>query len=155
MTITDSELRYDVYPVEGAYTVTEIGQQGGFRVFIVGKDKNCTCGGNGNEQCRHIKAVSEHLRRGGERAPEKQAGATPAMVCPICGGAVQGDHTFWRCGEDSSHYWQWRGERSGVRDFLTGPHPAKQGAFYEQTHEERMLFLAAAQQRHMDTAIAV
>ena len=155
MTITDSELGYDVHPVVGAYTVTEIGQQGGSRAFVVGKDKSCTCGGNGNSQCRHVKAVTEHLRRGGERAAEKQAGATPVspspsspMVCPVCGAVVQGDHTFWRCSEDSSHYWQWRGERSGVKDFLTKPHPAKRGPFYEQTHEERAAFLAAAQRRH-------
>jgi len=154
MTIVRGKIRFDVQPSNGVYLVTEM-TQGHLRVFVVGKDKSCTCGGSANKQCCHVKAVASHLRRGGQRAPEKHT-ADPAppsppspMACPICGAGVQKeDGSFWRCSEDSSHYWQWRGERSGIKDFLTKPHPAKQGAFYEQTAEERFAFLVAAQRRH-------
>jgi hypothetical protein len=47
---------------------------------------------------------------------------------------------------DRAHYWQWRGER-GVRAFLTGSHPAKAGAFYTQTADEREAFLTQAYQQ--------
>ena len=146
---------YDVHPIEGAYVVTETEH---FRAFVVDKAKNCSCGGSANKQCRHINAVSKYLRRGGERAPEKRTdtllSSSPA-VCPICGAVVQGNVSFWRCSQDSSHYWQWRGERSGVKDFLTKPHPAKQGAFYEQSPSERMAFLAAHQYRPEAVAMTV
>ena len=70
--------------------------------------------------------------------------STPPAACPICGVPVEVlSPDFWRCPQDATHYWQWRGERNGgaVRKFLTRPHPAKQGAFYEQTAEERESFL--------------
>jgi len=124
-------------------------------VFIVGKDKSCTCGGTAHKQCHHIEAVTKHLRQGGGRAPEKvekrnDPTPIPSMlkVCPICGAPVEYRGSLWHCSEDSSHYWQWRGEKSGIKDFLTKPHPAKQGAYYEQTPEEHITFLASAQNRH-------
>lgn len=150
MTIVRGKVRFDVQPGNGVYLVTEM-TRGHLRVFVVGKDKACTCGGSANERCRHVEAVASHLRRGGQRAPEKWSDPTPPstpsppVVCPICGAPVEYSGALWRCSEDGSHYWQWRGERSGVKDFLTQPHPAKQGAFYEQTPEERMAFLAAVQ----------
>lgn len=127
--------------------MTEVEQT---RVFVVDKAKSCSCGGSVSNQCCHIKAVSDHLHCGGERAPEKDIDTSPSssMVCPICGAAVQGPRSFWRCSEDSSHYWQWRGEQFGVKDFLTKPHPNKLGTFYEQTDEARTLFRAAAYQRY-------
>ena len=53
------------------------------------------------------------------------------------------DRDMWRCPRDASHFWQWRGERNGgaVRRFFTEPHLAKQGAFYEQSIEDREAFL--------------
>jgi hypothetical protein len=54
---------------------------------------------------------------------------------------------IWRCLIDAGHYWQWRGERGGVAAFLTGAHPAKRGAFYKQTVEEREAFLTQAYQQ--------
>jgi hypothetical protein len=109
----------------------------------VGRDKQCTCGGTARHPCPHIQAVADYLRQGGYRA-------TPASTCPICNAPVERlGPDFWRCSQDSSHYWQWRGERNGgaLRKFFTQPHPAKLGAFYEQTIEEREAFLAQAAQR--------
>ncbi|RLC75130.1 MAG: hypothetical protein DRJ03_30760 [Chloroflexi bacterium] len=153
MTVIRGKTWYDVQPSNGVYLVTEM-TRGRLRVFVVGKDKSCTCGGSANEQCRHIEAVAEHLRLGGQRAPEKWSEPSPPSTpsipraCPICGATTVRDGFLWRCLEDSSHYWQWRGEQSGVKDFLTRPHPAKQGAFYEQSDQERQAFLAASAQRH-------
>jgi hypothetical protein len=142
----------NVYPTVGAYLVAEM-SRGTLHAYTVSKDKTCSCGSNNG--CRHVEAVADHLKAGGKRAPEKQERALPAssspaqtMVCHVCGAEVQVDGPYWRCLRDSSHYWQWRGERSGVKDFLTRPHPAKMGAFYEQTDEERESFLAAAARRY-------
>jgi hypothetical protein len=68
--------------------------------------------------------------------------------CPICGADTEptGSVDAWRCTEDSSHYWLWRGER--VRKYLTQAHPGKIGAYYDQTPEQREAFLAAAKARH-------
>jgi hypothetical protein len=141
----------NVYPTVGVYLVAEM-SRGTLHAYTVSKDKTCSCGSN---KCRRVRAVADHLKAGGKRAPEKQedassASSSPAqmMVCHVCGAEVQVDGPYWRCLRDSSHYWQWRGERSGVKDFLTRPHPAKMGAFYEQTDEERESFLAAAARRH-------
>ncbi len=159
-----TKVQYDVRPGKGVYLVTEM-TRGRLRVFVVGKDKSCTCGGSANKQCRHIEAVAKYLRLGGQRASERVEKRNdpvpiPSMlkVCPICGAPVEYRGSLWRCSEDSSHYWQWRGEQSGVKDFLTRPHPAKQGAYYEQTVEERLTFLAGAQRRYaayMMSAMAV
>jgi hypothetical protein len=68
--------------------------------------------------------------------------------CPICGAATEptdGSVDAWRCTEDSSHYWLWRGEK--VRKYLTQAHPGKIGAYYDQTPEQREAFLAAAKAR--------
>ncbi len=141
----------NVSPTVGAYLVAEM-KRDTLHAYNVGKDKTCTCG---SSKCRHVKAVANHLRAGGKRAPEKREDAlpvspspAPSMACRICGADVQVDGSYWRCLRDSSHYWQWRGEQSGVKDFLTRPHPAKMGAFYEQTDEEREAFLSTAARRH-------
>jgi hypothetical protein len=76
------------------------------------------------------------------------SGGPAPLTCPICGTAVETQEVgFWRCPKDPSHYWQWRGERAGIDKFLTKPHPAKQGAFYEMTLEEREAFLEEAARR--------
>ena len=154
MTIVAGKTMYDVQVGNGVYLVTEMRRRGHLRVFIVGKDKSCTCGGSANQSCRHIKAVAAHLMRGGHRAPEKWNDPSPPpghatpMTCPICGATTVRDGSLWHCLEDKVHYWQWRGERSGVKDFLTKPHPAKTGAYYDQLPAEREAFLAASGQRH-------
>jgi hypothetical protein len=142
----------------GAYLVTEVGEAG-VRGHVVTKDKACTCGGSAQQPCPHIDAVEAYLRRGGARAPAavEGAGERPSPrplpeACPICGSAIQvldtaGMCPLWRCRADSSHYWRWRGERMGVRAFLTRPHPNKVGAWYGQTAEQREAFLAAARER--------
>jgi hypothetical protein len=105
--------------------------------------------------------VASYLKAGGERAPKadqgdrvhdnspvpkrRNGGAEIPETCPVCGAEVQ--HLglrAWRCVDDSAHYYQWRGELNGgaIRKFLTQPHPAKQGAFYELSEEERDAFLA-------------
>jgi hypothetical protein len=135
----------------GAYLVSEI-EQGKLQVFSVGKDKTCSCGVSA---CRHVQAVADYLRAGGERAPEAgenvlPAASSSALVCPLCGAGVRVNGPYWRCERDASHYWLWRAEQSGIKAFLTQPHPAKMGAFYEQTLQEREEFLAAAQRRHAE-----
>jgi hypothetical protein len=145
----------------GCYVVTVIDQRLGLRTYSVDKQKRCSCGGTAKRPCRHIRAVAAYLRQGGQRAPEEHSmlrlrdtpGSPPSggpapLTCPICGTAVETQEVgFWRCPKDPSHYWQWRGERAGIDKFLTKPHPAKQGAFYEMTLEEREAFLEEAARR--------
>jgi hypothetical protein len=155
-----------VTPKIGCYMVCTAGPWG-LRTHHVTKDKRCTCGGTTKRPCSHIRAVANYLRAGGSRAPamaeprpkfqvregrdDNTPPAAPA-TCPICGVPVEKrGPDLWRCPQDSTHYWQWRGERNGgaIRKFLTGSHPTKQGAFYEQTTEEREAFLIqAARQMH-------
>jgi hypothetical protein len=135
-----------VSPQPGYYLVTQAGRRG-ITTHRVSKAKTCTCGGTARRRCPHIRAVEEHLKGGGRRAPESTP--VPAVAaCPLCSGEVQvldahGPRPFWRCKADSSHYWRWRGEM-GVKAFLTRPHPNKPGAFYEQTLAQREAFLANA-----------
>jgi hypothetical protein len=129
----------DVKAVPGAYMCTEASPD--HQVHYVDKAKCCTCGGTADCRCEHINAVAAYLRGGGERARALAPGGIP-VACPICGTDVQSmaGSPIWRCPADPAHYWQWRGEAGGVRAFLTGAHPAKAGAFYEQTSEERESF---------------
>ena len=148
-----------VTPQIGHYEVTT-SDQWGIQTHHVGKDKRCTCGGTARRPCRHIRAVADYLRAGGERAAEKHSSlplreqgslssptaVTPA-TCPICNApVVREGRGRWRCPNDSSHYFQWRGEQ-GVRQFLTQRHPNKVGAFYEMTQEEHNAFLERATRR--------
>jgi hypothetical protein len=142
----------------GVYVVTETGR-GGIRIYVVGKDKTCTCGGKAEQHCPHIEAVAAYRKAGGKQAPEatQKAPASPSSLipstCPICNSAVQvksvtGAYPLWRCQADSSHYWQWRGERSGVREFLTNRlHPSKLGLSHRQTLGEQDEFLVDARAR--------
>jgi hypothetical protein len=158
-----------VTPKVGYYLVRTVGPQG-VDTHLVGKDKHCTCGGHARRRCRHIRAVAEYLKAGGERAPKADKGdrvqdSKPATerrkrspeipeTCPVCGGEIQPiGHRAWRCVDDSAHYYQWRGELNGgaIRKFLTQPHPAKQGAFYEMTEEERDAFLVLVGKRMLTT----
>jgi hypothetical protein len=146
----------------GCYVVTVIDQRLGLRTYSVDKAKRCSCGGTAKRPCRHIRAVADYLRQGGRRAPEKDpmlriretrqgnppSGGPAPVTCPICGEPVETQGIgFWRCPRDPSHYWQWRGERAGIDKFLTKPHPAKQGAFYAMSLEEREAFLEEAARR--------
>jgi len=155
MTITKAG-QFSISTMPGGYIVLNSTPRKGIVTHIVGKDKRCSCGGTARRPCRHIGAVKAYLREGGDLAPEIEvadesqeiAPRTEPETCPICGSAVVVlDVGFWRCLQDCSHYWQHRGERSGVKAFLTQSHPAKQGAFYAMSIEERDAFLAAAQQR--------
>jgi hypothetical protein len=131
-----------VTPKTGYYLVCTV-EEDVTSTHQVSKEKLCTCGGQADEPCPHIQAVSDYLRQGGHRA-------ALSPTCPICSAPVKHlGPDFWRCSQDNTHYWQWRGERNGgaVRKFLTQPHPAKLGAFYEQTIEEREVFLIEAARR--------
>jgi hypothetical protein len=136
-----------VIPNTGHYTVITQDPDGRVRLHLVGKDKRCSCGGSPERRCGHIEAVAAYLRAGGKRAPVgsevHRSGPTPTLACPICGEAAEPRGSIWRCSASAAHYWQWRGERNGgaIHRFLTQAHPAKQGAFYEQTAEEREAFL--------------
>jgi hypothetical protein len=134
-----------VVPQTGFYIVGTL-DASGLQTEQVNKHKHCTCGGTGAEPCPHIQAVATYLKLGGDRAPAPEPEASEPTVelpevCPICGGTVRPQGRRWRCVNSSCHYWQHRGEQSGVKAFLTQPHPAKQGAFYEQSIEEREAFL--------------
>jgi hypothetical protein len=119
-------MEYIVVPKVGSYAVH---RESDLAVWIVGKDKNCSCGGTGNDRCEHIEAVSNYLRSGGRIAPDTPLPQHTAVgECPICGEQVEPRPMYrrldaWRCPEDSSHYWLWRGERSGAKAFLTGGRP--------------------------------
>jgi hypothetical protein len=82
------------------------------------------------------------------------ASATTPQACPICGGTVERlGLDFWRCIDHAAHYWEWRGEKNSgaIRKFLTQPHEAKLGAFYEMSASQReRLLVEAAQRMHTD-----
>jgi len=109
-----------VVPKTGFYLVGTPSDKG-LQTEQVDKAKRCTCGGTREQPF-----------------PD---------VCPICGAAVIAQADHWRCTESAGHYWQYRGEQSGVKAFLTQPHPAKQGAFYEQSIDERDAFLEQVSHR--------
>jgi len=140
-----------VVPKTGFYLVGTPSDKG-LQTEQVDKAKRCTCGGTREQPCPHIRAVAAYLQLGGEPAPVPdrpgpQAEAGFPDVCPICGAAVIAQADHWRCTESAGHYWQYRGEQSGVKAFLTQPHPAKQGAFYEQSIDERDAFLEQVSHR--------
>jgi hypothetical protein len=145
----------------GYYCVTVIDRLLGLRTYSVDKAKRCSCGGTAKRPCGHIRAVTDYLRKGGQRAPEEHSmlrlrdtpGSPPSggpapLTCPICGTPVETREIgFWRCPKDKTHYWQWRGEQTGIKSFLTGSHPAKSSAFHSMTQEEREAFLDQATRR--------
>jgi|GEM_PF-5122709 len=148
---------FQVTPLNGYYIVRN---QLTLKSDYVTRQKNCTCGGSRAAPCVHIVAVAQYLQNGGQRATGWPTAAplskppspatTPATLpaaCPLCGAPVEPRPYGWRCQKAAGHYWAWRGEQFGVRKFLTQPHPAKAGAFYEQSEMERTAFLANAQQR--------
>jgi hypothetical protein len=53
---------------------------------IVRKDRSCVCALG--EACPAVQAVTDYLRRGGERAPDPKPGSFIPASCPICGGQV-------------------------------------------------------------------
>ena len=63
--------------VVGGYLVSP--RRGGLPCFV-GKDKSCTCG---DETCEHVKAVTRHLKQGGQRAPECAQPVADTSVCPV------------------------------------------------------------------------
>ena len=151
----------EVTPQVGYYYV-QIVNADRIRTHLVGKDKHCSCGGNAKRRCKHIRAVAVYLREGGEPAASPDTESTVrdskpghkkesvSEACPICGADFSHrSNGFWRCSQDSSHYFQWRGEQNGgaIRKFLTRPHPAKTGPFYAMTHQDREAFLLRAARR--------
>ncbi len=151
-----------VTPRIGYYTVSATTDRRGVQTCQVFKDKRCTCGGTAKSHCHHIRAVARYLRAGGKRAPVKRRSLRPhrtrarrarpntltPMTCPLCDTPVVREALGrWRCPNDSSHYFQWRGEQ-GVRQFLTQSHPAKQGAFYAMSDEQRQVFLERVERLH-------
>ncbi|HOD05037.1 MAG TPA: hypothetical protein PKH92_08340 [Anaerolineaceae bacterium] len=81
----------------------------------VGKDRRCSC--PLGKHCPAVQAVADHLRAGGERAPDPPPGFFPVAPaeCPVCGAETIFDNSLsskrrgagWRCTLGSSaHYWQ-------------------------------------------------
>jgi hypothetical protein len=153
-----------VTPKIGYYLVRMVGPRG-IDTHLVGKDKHCTCGGHAGRWCSHVRAVAAYLKAGGERAPKadgddhlrdrnssetRNEGMEIPESCPVCGAKIhRSGLRAWRCVDDSTHYYQWRGERHGgaIRKFFTRPHPAKRGPFYALSGEERHAFLIQAARR--------
>jgi len=132
-----------VIPKTGYYLVGSLGPEG-LQTHFVDKAKRCSCGATGDQPCAHIRAVATYLQLGGEPAPVPEPAVIPVELppaCPVCAGPVIPQANHWRCVRSPAHYWLWRGEQCGVKAFLTQPHPAKQGAFYAQTPDEREAFL--------------
>ena len=88
------------------------------RLHIVSKDKTCSCKG---ADCPSIAAVSDYLRKGGERAPEPPVGSMVAapQACPICNAYAYFDPKMsskyrgagWGCSKTGTrHYFAWRTE---------------------------------------------
>jgi len=128
-----------VLPKDGYFWVGVLTPKGLDAVKVT-DELRCACGGRGDMPCSHVEAVKAYMRLEGIQPPVETSTDLPD-VCPICGNSVIAQADHWRCTESAGHYWQHRGEQSGVKAFLTRPHPAKQGAFYDQTIEERDAFL--------------
>jgi hypothetical protein len=88
------------------------------RLHIVSKDKTCSCKG---ADCPSIAAVSDYLRKGGERAPEPPVGFMVAApeTCPICNASAYFNPKMsskyrgagWGCSKTGTrHYFAWRTE---------------------------------------------
>lgn len=108
MTITTKYAVYNVTPITGAYLVTAVKPQG-VKTHTVKKDKTCSCGGSARRQCRHIRAVKAHLKRGGDRAPvqPKREERSPQAVWESTRRRFQPDPDFSeRASEHRKAYWQ-------------------------------------------------
>lgn len=77
------------------------------RFHTVNKQRSCSC--QMNEICPAIEAVAEHLRYGGQRAPD------PMPPCPICGAETFRDRKW-----DGKYTKElgWRCTAGGLRHFL-------------------------------------
>ena len=100
---------------DGYFYLVDFGENVHPRVHRVGKNGKCTC--YLGQHCPAVDEVADHLKDGGERAPDPPAGYYPMLpaCCPICGADVQLDTTLsskkrgvgWRCANGGSlHYWQ-------------------------------------------------
>jgi len=134
-----------VLPKDGYFWVGVLTPKGLDAVKVTDEPR-CACGGSRDVPCSHIQAVRAYMRLEGGQVPE-ETGVVLPDVCPICGASVIAQADHWRCTASPGHYWQHRGEQSGVKAFLTQPHPAKHGAFYEQSIEEREAFLESISHR--------
>jgi hypothetical protein len=95
--------------VNGPAYLVDLGPKFSLRFHTVNKDKTCSCG---QVRCAAIKAVEDHLRRGGQRAPESAPHSLqPPAGCPICGAPVRVVSYGWMCTADRLHYWQYRTQR--------------------------------------------
>lgn len=112
------------------------------KLYRVNKDKTCSCG---MKQCEHVCAVRDYLKGGGSResrdfqpmsytqylAARMKSESVIIGRCPVCNGLTESTSYGWRCENNLGHFWQYSGEERKIKDFLTKPHPNKQGAFYE------------------------
>jgi hypothetical protein len=110
----------DAIVVVGQYGYTvDFGPSVQPRLHQVGKDKRCSCA-QGTD-CPAIEAVTDYLRKGGERAPDPPAGflITAPETCPICGAPAYFDPALiskyrgagWGCSKTKArHYYRWRSE---------------------------------------------
>jgi len=83
----------------GGYRVT-LGRQ----THFVDKSRRCSCG---RPNCPAIKAVANHLRNGGRRAPAKSSPV--GFPCPLCSATARGSLELrrWSCSADPRHFWAW------------------------------------------------
>jgi hypothetical protein len=126
ITISPKEVKVDLNKVlqDAIVVVNQYGYTVDFgptvkpRLHIVSKDKTCSCK---SADCPSIAAVSDYLRKGGERAPEPPVGFLVAApeTCPICNASAYFDPKMsskyrgagWGCSKTGTrHYFAWRTE---------------------------------------------
>ena len=99
--------------VMGYTYLVDFGPMAQPRFHIVNKQRQCSC--KLGADCPAVEAVAEHLRSGGQRAPD------PLPPCPICGAETVRDRDWdgrytkepgWRCTAGGiSHFLQARCKR--------------------------------------------
>jgi hypothetical protein len=63
------------------------------------------------------------------------------MTCPICGKEVTGYSGMWVCQSSYAHYFEYRSQREGVKEAMTGGQGSAVHLFGGMTAEERELWL--------------
>ncbi len=101
--------------VSGYFYAVDFGHDAHPGQHRVGKDRRCSC--PLGPACPAVLAVVDHLKAGGERAPDPPPGYFPVApaICPVCGAEAYYDSTLsskrrgagWACASGGvSHYWQ-------------------------------------------------
>lgn len=105
--------------VSGYHYVVDLGPDVKPRLHTISKEKRCNC--IHGKDCPAIAAVTEFLRKGGERAPDPPPGYFPVAPekCPICNAPAYHEPRLnrshlgagWGCSKTGEkHYWRYRSQ---------------------------------------------